>query len=38
MYIDEGSIVEKGTHIELLELKGHYYKLYNSQFSVLEAV
>ncbi len=38
LYIDEGSIVEKGTHEELLNLKGHYYKLYNSQFSVLEAV
>lgn len=38
MYIDSGSIVERGTHEELLALKGHYYKLYNSQFSVLEAV
>lgn len=38
MYIDGGNIAEKGTHDELLELKGHYYKLYNSQFSVLEAV
>ncbi len=38
MYIDSGSIVERGTHEELLALKGHYCKLYNSQFSVLEAV
>ncbi|WP_027629161.1 ABC transporter ATP-binding protein [Ruminiclostridium cellobioparum] len=38
MYIDSGSIVERGTHEDLLALKGHYYKLYNSQFSVLEAV
>lgn len=38
LYIDEGAIVERGTHEELLNLKGHYYKLYNSQFSVLEAV
>jgi len=38
MYIDDGSIIERGTHDELLELKGHYYKLYNSQFNVLEAV
>lgn len=38
MYIDGGSIVERGTHDDLLNLKGHYYKLYNSQFSVLEAV
>lgn len=38
MYIDGGSIVERGTHEELLNLKGHYHKLYYSQFSVLEAV
>ncbi len=38
LYIDEGSIVERGTHEELLNLNGHYNKLYNSQFSVLEAV
>ncbi len=38
LYIDEGFIVERGTHEELLNRKGHYYKLYNSQFSVLEAV
>lgn len=38
MYIDDGAIVEKGTHDELIELQGHYCKLYNSQFSVLEAV
>lgn len=38
MYIDDGSIVERGTHDELLEMRGHYYKLYNSQFTVLEAV
>jgi ATP-binding cassette subfamily B protein len=38
MYIDDGAIVERGTHEELLALKGNYYRLYNSQFSVLEAV
>lgn len=38
MYIDDGAIVERGTHDELLSLKGSYYRLYNSQFSVLEAV
>ncbi len=37
MYIDNGSIVERGTHDELMAARGHYYKLYNSQFSVLEA-
>ncbi len=38
MYIDNGRIVERGTHQELLDAKGSYYKLYNSQFSVLKAV
>lgn len=38
MYIDHGTIVERGTHDELIAMKGNYYKLYNSQFSVLEAV
>ncbi len=38
MYIDDGAIVERGTHDELLTLKGSYYRLYNSQFNVLEAV
>ncbi len=37
MYIDNGSIVERGTHDELMAARGHYYKLYNSQFSVMEA-
>jgi ATP-binding cassette subfamily B protein len=30
--IREGDIVEKGTHEELLERKGFYADLYNSQF------
>lgn len=33
MVIDHGEIVEKGSHEELLERKGHYYKLYQSQFA-----
>ncbi|HEX2925211.1 MAG TPA: ABC transporter ATP-binding protein [Ruminiclostridium sp.] len=37
MYIDNGSIVERGTHDELMAAEGYYQKLYNSQFSVLEA-
>ena len=32
----DGDIVEKGTHEELLERKGFYAELYNSQFAVLE--
>lgn len=31
MYIDQGGIVECGTHEELLAKKGYYYKLYTSQ-------
>lgn len=31
MYVDEGGIVEAGTHDELMEKKGYYYKLYTSQ-------
>lgn len=31
MYIDEGKIVESGTHDELLTQKGRYYELYMSQ-------
>ncbi|WP_195964853.1 ABC transporter ATP-binding protein [Clostridium cuniculi] len=38
MYIDNGSIVECGTHDELISLKGHYYNLYQSQYALLNAV
>ena len=31
--IDQGNIMEAGSHQELLNLKGAYYKLYQSQFS-----
>lgn len=32
LVIDQGNIVEQGTHQELMEKKGFYYKLYQSQF------
>lgn len=32
LVLDEGQIVERGTHTELLERKGFYYDLYMSQF------
>ena len=32
LVVDQGNIVEQGTHQELMEKKGFYYKLYNSQF------
>ncbi|XP_055935875.1 ATP-dependent translocase ABCB1-like [Argiope bruennichi] len=35
--IEKGRIVEQGTHQELLKRRGHYYKLYNNQFSKKES-
>ncbi len=37
MYIDNGEIIEQGTHAELLSQKGAYWKLYMAQFRFLEA-
>ncbi len=33
LVMEAGSIVEQGSHSELLEAKGAYYRLYNSQFA-----
>ncbi len=33
LVMNKGNIIEQGTHKELLEKKGFYYALYNSQFS-----
>ena len=33
LVMEDGQIVEQGTHHELLEARGHYYDLYNSQFA-----
>lgn len=38
MVIDDGRIIESGSHDELLELKGAYYKLYRAQYQFLQAV
>ncbi len=32
LVIEDGRIVEEGTHAELLRARGHYYKLYTQQF------
>ena len=34
LVMNEGKIIEQGTHNQLLELNGFYSKLYNSQFAV----
>ena len=36
LYVDNGQIVEKGSHDELIEKKGAYYKLYMSQYEFLK--
>ena len=33
LVMEDGQIVEQGTHHELLEARGHYFDLYNSQFA-----
>ena len=32
LVVDDGKIIERGTHKELLKKKGRYYKLYTEQF------
>lgn len=32
LVVDNGKIIERGTHRELLRMKGHYYNLYSRQF------
>lgn len=36
MEMENGGIIERGTHDELLALKGKYYELYMSQFDFLK--
>jgi ATP-binding cassette subfamily B protein len=33
LVMEDGQIVEQGTHNELLDARGHYFDLYNSQFA-----
>jgi ATP-binding cassette subfamily B protein len=33
LVMEDGQIVEQGTHRELLDVRGHYFDLYNSQFT-----
>lgn len=32
LVVQDGDIIEQGTHEELMESKGHYYELYTHQF------
>ncbi len=34
MVLDKGRIIERGTHQELLQQKGHYYRLYTGDFEL----
>lgn len=38
MVLDKGIIKEMGTHSELMNLRGHYYKLHNMQFEMQETM
>lgn len=38
LVMDQGKVIEQGTHLELLEANGFYADLYNSQFSSKAAV
>jgi ATP-binding cassette subfamily B multidrug efflux pump len=33
LVMNDGNIIEQGTHVSLYAQKGFYYNLYNSQFS-----
>ena len=35
LVMDKGQVVEKGSHRELLEKRGAYYRLYQSQFEAV---
>ncbi|MBO5070988.1 MAG: ABC transporter ATP-binding protein [Roseburia sp.] len=36
LYVDQGGILERGTHQELIDQRGAYYELYMSQFDFLQ--
>ena len=38
MYVEDGRIVEEGTHEQLMAARGAYWKLYTEQYRLLEAV
>ncbi|WP_238903743.1 ABC transporter ATP-binding protein [Clostridium sp. YIM B02506] len=38
LFLDNGRVIEKGTHEELLKLKGKYYEVYKEQFKDFETI
>lgn len=38
LFLDNGQVIEKGTHGELLKLKGKYYEVYKEQFKDFETI
>lgn len=38
LFLDNGQVVEKGTHEELLKLNGKYYEVYKEQFKDFETI
>jgi ATP-binding cassette subfamily B protein len=38
LVVDDGKIIERGTHTELMKMRTHYYKLYTQQYEVEESI
>lgn len=38
LVVDEGKIIERGTHTQLMNQRGHYHKLYTQQYEVEEHI
>jgi ATP-binding cassette subfamily B protein len=38
LVVDDGKIIERGTHAELMNKRGHYYELYTKQYEIEENV
>lgn len=38
MVINDGQVIEQGSHEELMKIKGEYYELYTSQYEMVKAV